>query len=46
MKKLTSKMLSKTADFALKAAKTASGLASMAGTYQPKEPQMLKKICK
>lgn len=46
MKKITKKILSKTADISLKAAKTASGLASMAGTYQPKEPEMLKKICK
>lgn len=42
MKKITNKVLSKTADLALEFAVASSGLASLAGTYQPKEPIGLK----
>lgn len=34
------------AAIALKSAKTACGAASCFGSYQPKEPAALKKICK
>jgi cyclic lactone autoinducer peptide len=34
------------ADFVLKVAKSAAGAASEWSTYQPKEPEMLKKISK
>lgn len=44
MKKITDKLLSLTADIALEAMLAASGLASVAGTYQPKEPKELKKV--
>lgn len=36
-------LLSASADLALKALLAASGLASMAGTYQPKEPDNLQR---
>ena len=43
-KKISNKILSATADLALEAMIAASGLASAAGTYQPAEPEKLKKI--
>lgn len=44
MKKLTNKVLSATANFAMEVALTSAGLASVAGTYQPKEPIGLKEL--
>ena len=46
MKKITNKILSMTADWALEAVLAAAGLASAAGTYQLKEPKELKKVIK
>ncbi len=44
MKKITNKILSMTADWALEAVLAAAGLASAAGTYQPEEPKNLQKF--
>ena len=44
MKKFTKVILASTADAAIEALIAASGLASVAGTYQPKEPKELKKV--
>lgn len=44
MKKMTDKVLTIAADLTLKAVAKASGKASMAGTYQPKEPKNIKNI--
>lgn len=41
--KLSKKILSMTAEAALEAALASVGLASYGGSYQPKEPEMLKK---
>ena len=44
MKKLTDKILSMSADAALEAILAASGLASIGGAYQPKEPAGIEKF--
>ncbi|MGM9551538.1 MAG: cyclic lactone autoinducer peptide [Clostridia bacterium] len=44
MKNITKKALVIAADWTLKVATIASGKASMAGTYQPKEPENFKKV--
>lgn len=44
MKKGTKRILSISADVALKTALAASGLASVGGLHQPKEPENLKKV--
>ena len=44
MKKLSDKLLAATADAALEALIAAAGLASVGGTYQPKEPKNLQKV--
>lgn len=44
MKKFADKVLSYTADSIIEALIAASGLASLGGTYQPKEPVGLKEL--
>lgn len=46
MNKILDKALSMTADAALEAALASLGLASHAGSYQPKEPKALKNYVK
>ncbi len=46
MKNLKNRILTATANMALKAVKMSAGLPSFGGAYQPKEPTNLEKVIK